>query len=167
MKNSTANMWALTLGLALASSANAQGPVGKSFCEDLKAVVADADNDFSHFKGNQIGDREVDSVGDVTIIFAALRSLSGATSCTVEDFKSPTSESPLKGYHCRWAPTGTKSDVVGEVATAARDCVGGSDMDDLKFYQNDIADAYIYGGNYEINIGSGTAPDVFMSIYHE
>lgn len=157
--------WILLLGLAGAAPAAADGPMPAAFCEDLKAVVADAGAEFAAFRGPRIGEPSTNAQGYTSIDYTALRSLSGATRCVVADYIPPDGKT-LKSYRCEWLPTaGSKSKIVGDVAVGARQCVGiGDPMDSLKFYENDIADAYIYGDDFEINVSAGTAPKVFLRI---
>lgn len=155
---------ALLLNVAFGSSANAKALVRIGFCQDLKAVVADAPNDFAKYRGHQRGATETDVTGYRTTKFTALRHLAGAARCSVEDHLAPDDKKPRTSYICEWLPSGTKIDAVSEVAVAARNCVGESPDDEFTTYKDGSAVADIYRETYSINVSSGSVPQIFMVI---
>lgn len=164
MKHFTLCASLLVAGLAAAAPAWA---ADSAFCADLKAVVGDSRNHFETLRGAQFGDLERDSVNDVTTKYTTSKSLTGATDCWIEDFIGPQDDKPLRSYECEWAPPGAKVDTLKAVAQAAEDCIGGSSMDSLGVADDDTGDAFIYGNGYKLDIGAGTAPNVYFTIYDE
>jgi hypothetical protein len=158
----------LFLGLSPTTLVRAQGTVSATFCADLQTIVSDASNHFDKFRGAQIGESRKDSMGWNYTKFTASSVIRGATICTV-NHTLPPSGNMLKSYGCEWKPEGSKISTVTALARAADKCFGSDPSNYLTVSKapKDEATSAIYGDDFEISIGAGTAPQVFITIRRE
>lgn len=164
----------LLLAFGLGAAALAQTPAkartaaGPHFCDDLKIVTADTARKFETIKGAKISESPRDSGGYATVKYRALRKLDGASVCSVEDYLRPEGN-PLRSYACEWTPVGSKTATVLALAQTSETCVGSNDpLDSMTAAQGrDEATAYVYGEDFGITIGAGTAPQVLFWVRPE
>jgi hypothetical protein len=154
--------------IAAPAFAQQTATVGPRFCEDLKAVTAAAAKGFEALKGAKVSEEPRDSRGYATVKYKALRSLDGAAICSVTDYLRPEGK-PLRSFVCEWKPVGTKIATTLALGQASETCVGMNDpLDGIRSAQDrDEANADIYGDDFSINIGAGTAPQVFFRVRPE